>query len=407
MYFLITTLYFFTIRFAALFIPKAKLWVNGRKNFWQNINPAEFSNHNWIWIHCASLGEFEQGRPLIEKIKTQHPHYKILLTFFSPSGYEIRKNYSLADKICYLPADTPKNAKRFIEIVKPQQVFFIKYEFWYYFLKTLYQKNIPVYLVSAIFRTNQVFFKPWGGFYRQILGYFKHIFVQNKASADLLRKINISDFSVNGDTRFDRVANIVNDAKTIPLINSFKNNCLTIIAGSTWPDDEKLLVTFINQNKALNLRYIIVPHEINHQAIAHLKQSIQAKCCLYSENKIKDATVLIIDTIGILSSAYKYADIAYIGGGFGKGIHNTLEAATYGLPVIFGPRYQKFDEACELIRIKAGFSIQNQMELNKILLELINNTDFRTESGTKAKEFVNQNIGASDRIIADVFSQDV
>jgi len=383
---------------------KAKYWIQGRKNVFKNIQTQIKENERRIWIHAASLGEFEQGRPLIEKIKSEHPEYKIFLTFFSPSGYEVRKNYAEADYIYYLPSDTPANAKKFVDLVKPEKVLFIKYEYWYNYLSVLDKRKIPVYLCSAIFRDNQLFFKWYGSWYRRILSLFTYFFVQTESSMKLLASIGISTVTITGDTRFDRVFAIASQTKEIDDMAVFVNSQACLIAGSTWEPDEDLLAAYINQT-SLPLKYIIAPHEIHESHIARLEKSIQKKVVRFSvwnQDKTSNTDVLIIDNIGMLSSLYRYGQVAYIGGGFGKGIHNTLEAATFGLPVLFGPNHLKFQEATDLINSGAAFSIENIDQLRTKLSALFENPALLKESGHKASDFVRRNIGASDKIMARI-----
>ncbi len=388
---------------AALFNTKAKLRTRAVRSTFELLK--SFSAEKLIWFHCASLGEFEQGRPLIEKIKSSRPDYKIALSFFSPSGFEVQKDYQFADLVFYLPGDSKKNAKQVIALLKPNYVFFVKYEFWYWYIQELGKQNIPLYLVSGIFRRNQVFFKFYGSFFRKILKNFEYLFVQNQSSFDLLQEFGIKNAKITGDTRFDRVAEIASQRKRFELIDTFAKDCLVFIAGSTWKPDEEIIADFINRSQYDNTKYIIVPHEINKAHISHIKGLFKESVCLYTEAKqeeLKDASVLIIDTIGMLSSVYAYADLAYIGGGFGAGIHNTLEAAVYGIPVIFGPKYQKFDEAKELIKRKAGFSVSDKNSFSKIMEQMLNEANIRMQYGKNAETFVNENIGASDKVLAEV-----
>ena len=350
--------YVVAVYFASLFNSKAKLWVNGRKNIFQKIKEATKNQKNIVWFHCASLGEFEQGKPIIQAYNAKYPTHKILLTFFSPSGYEIRKNTPLADFVSYLPADTKSNAKKFISIVKPIKVVFIKYEFWFNYMAELKKQNIPFYSVSAIFRDGQMFFKyKW---WAKQLKNVTHFFVQDKNSVELLKSIGFKNTTISGDSRFDTVlANTQNPVK-IPLIEMFCKSKPTIICGSTWPKDEIILVKYIKDHPENN--YIIAPHEL--QNISDLKKQTNAlRYSLADDKNIFTSNVLIIDSIGILSHIYSYGSIAYIGGGFGSGIHNILEAVTFGLPAIFGPNYQKFNEATELIALKGAKSISNYTEL--------------------------------------------
>jgi 3-deoxy-D-manno-octulosonic-acid transferase len=391
---------------ASLFNQKAKLWLKGRKNTFAYLKENISNSDRIIWIHAASLGEFEQGRPIIEAIKEKHKEYKILLTFFSPSGYEIRKNYNLADIICYLPIDTTKNAKQFVDIVNPEKVFFVKYEFWKNYLYNLHQRNIPVYLVSGIFRKDQLFFKSMGKSYRKILNYFDYFFIQNKESAKLLKSINLKNFTLCGDTRFDRVIDIAKNAKNIPEIADFTSNAKVIIAGSSWEKDEYILIKYINETK--NVKLIIAPHEIKEQNLKRIESGLKKPALRYSkikENNPKSFDILIIDNIGMLSALYKYGQVSYIGGGFGAGIHNVLEAAVYGVPVIFGPKYNKFDEAKELIKLGGAFSINDYNGFKtKMDLFFSDNLELK-KSSFISKHFVKTSAGAVDTIMNYCFKK--
>ena len=352
-------IYLVAIHISALFNPKAKQWINGRKNIFKKLQKTTKEQNNIVWFHCASLGEFEQGKPIIEAYKVKYPKHKILLTFFSPSGFEIRKNTPLADYVFYLPADSKSNAKQFIQLVKPIKVIFIKYEFWFNYMDECKKQNIPFYSVSSIFRKEQSFFK-YKWFAKQLYN-VTHFFVQNKTSADLLKSIGFTNTSISGDSRFDSVLETTENPKTFTLIEMFCKSKLTIICGSTWSKDEVLLAQYIKENPQYN--YIIAPHEL--QNISDLRK--QTNALLYSladDKNIFTSNVLIIDSIGILSHIYSYGSIAYIGGGFGAGIHNILEAATFGLPLIFGPNYNKFNEAKDLIALGGAISIANYQELN-------------------------------------------
>lgn len=384
------------LAFASLFNKKAKLLYNGQKRILDYLKANIKERDRIIWVHCASLGEFEQGRPLIEKYKSEKPEYKILLTFFSPSGFEVRKNYEKADFISYLPIDTLGNARQFLDIAKPEKAIFVKYEFWANYLKTLKKRNIETYIISAIFRKEQMFFKSYGGFYRGLLKCFNHLFVQDLMSAQLLKSIGITNVTVAGDTRFDRVAQISASTKQIQEIESFKQGCKIFVCGSTWQPDEELLINYINNADLSNLKFIIAPHLIDKQHIENICSKINVPYCLFSNisKSNKSEKVLIVDCIGLLSSIYKYGQVAYIGGGFGVGIHNTLEAATFGLPVVFGPNYKRFKEAVDLINCAGGFTINNQDELNKILDTLIANPH---KNGKFAKEYVLENTGATEK----------
>ena len=376
------------IRIAALFNAKAKLWIKGRKAIFQKLAEATKEDQDIVWFHCASLGEFEQGKPIIEGYKIKHPTHKILLTFFSPSGYEIRKNYDGVDWVFYLPADTQKNAKQFINIINPMKVIFIKYEFWFNYMAELNKKNIPFYSVSSIFRKEQSFFK-YDWFAKQ-LNNVSHFFVQDQNSKELLKNIGFSNCTVAGDTRFDSVISNTQNSISISLVEKFSENKTTIICGSTWPKDEALLVKYIKKNP--NYNYIIAPHEMQH--ISALKNQTNALLFSKANNtNISDINVLIIDSIGILSNVYKYGDLAYIGGGFGSGIHNILEAVTFGLPVVFGPNYQKFKEANELIELEGAISISNFKELTSAI------DYFNTFDKSIAINYTQENSGATKKIL--------
>jgi 3-deoxy-D-manno-octulosonic-acid transferase len=400
-------IYSLLIRLYSVFNEKAKLFVTGRKNWEQNLTSKIDSKSKYIWFHCSSLGEFEQGRPVIEELKQQFPAYKIVLTFFSPSGYEIRKNYPLADIVAYLPMDTKSNAQTLLDIVKPEKAFFVKYEFWYFYISELKRKNIPLYIVSAIFRENQQFFKntPWGLWYRKILFKVDHLFVQNEISGKLLKSIGLSNFTVTGDTRFDRVAAIARDSKKLPIVEKFKGNSLLIVAGSTWKPDEELLAAFINQS--VGIKFIIAAHEVSAVNINRIHQLLKKPAISFSkvsESEIDKYDVLIIDSVGLLSSLYRYGNIAYIGGGFGVGIHNILEAATFGLPVIFGPNYKRFKEAVDLISEGGAFSISKTEELRQTLNTLINDEKERQKASQICNFYVAKNVGSTTQIIKKVFN---
>jgi 3-deoxy-D-manno-octulosonic-acid transferase len=397
-------LYYFLILLSSPFNSKAKLFLKGRKNLFNKLIEKIEPENEIAWFHCSSLGEFEQGRPVIEEFKSRYKSFKILLTFFSPSGYEIRKNYAGADYIFYLPLDFKANAKTFLKIVNPRIAFFVKYEFWYNYLIELKKNNIPVYIFSANFRNEQLFFKPYGKWYRSILYNFEHIFVLNKASSDLLKTFGITNVSVAGDTRFDRVYSISINSIPVPLVEIFKENKQVIIAGSTWKNDIDIIADYIN-SAGDNLKFIIASHEVNNSTINHICNSIKSKLIKYSEaneNNIHGNNVLVIDNIGMLSSLYNYAEIAYIGGGFDKGIHNLLEAATYGMPVLFGPNNTKFIEAQELIQLGAGFEISDLNDFQNIVNDLISNKNKLSDLGFAAKTYVKNNLGATERILGTI-----
>lgn len=402
-------IYFYALatRVAALFNPKAKLFVAGRKNWKQQLKSKVDSRADYLWFHCASLGEFEQGRPVIEEVKKQFPNYKIALTFFSPSGYEIRKNYDGADLVTYLPLDTKSNVDYFLNTLNPRKAFFVKYEYWHHYILQLKQRNIPLYIVSAIFRENQSFFKNsrWGKWYRKMLFSFEHIFIQDEKSAKLLEKVGVNNYSIAGDTRFDRVAAIAQNAKKFESVEKFKGEAPLIIAGSTWKPDEELLTAFINNSDGV--KFIIAPHEVSPANINRIHQLLKKKAISFSKvqnTTVDDYDVLIIDSIGILSSLYQYGNIAYIGGGFGVGIHNILEAATFKLPIIFGPNYLKFKEAVDLVEQKGAFPIHNATSLNSVLNLLLSNKNEQTKASGICQNYVAKNVGSTKLIIKKVFN---
>ncbi len=397
-------MYVLLIRIAAFFNPKAKQWVVGRKNVFAKLQEAIHGEEDIIWFHSASLGEFEQGRPVIESFKEKYPNSKILLTFFSPSGYEVRKNYEGADYIFYLPIDFASNAKRFMYIVNPKMAFFIKYEFWHHYLKELKRRNVPTYIFSTIFRPDQLFFKGYGGFHRRMLSAFTHLFVQNQESVDLLNGIGLSNVTLTGDTRFDRVYTIATRSKALPKVEGFAQGKEVLIAGSTWPKDEENIIKYLNETKN-SYKYIIAAHEVDEDHINNITSKIQKTWVRYTKatkEEIDAAEVLVIDCIGVLSSLYRYGTVSYIGGGFGRGIHNTLEAATFGLPVIFGPNYHKFQEAKDLIEIGASKYYENYSELKNLLDIFYENSEKRNYSGLQSKNYVDRMRGASDKILSEI-----
>ena len=403
------------LQLLALFSPKMKLFVEGRKSVFQTLKDKIHLEDKVFWFHAASLGEYEQGLPVIEKVKEQFPHHKIVVTFFSPSGYEVRKNNTIADVTVYLPLDSKANAKQFLDVIHPEKVFFIKYEFWPNYLHELKQRNISTYLISGIFREKQVFFKWYGGFYRNALKTFDYFFVQNEKSKILLQSIGFTNVRVSGDTRFDRVVAILQKDNSLDFIEQFKNNQTTIVIGSSWPKDEELLVNFINQ-AADNVKFVIAPHNIKSEQIQNLQQSITKKVVLYSEKdeilkqvqndksiSLENFQVFIIDTIGILTKIYSYADIAYVGGGFGNpGVHNILEPATFGIPIVIGSNYSHFAEATALVGLEGCISVKNQSELNEAFDLLLQNEDERYEKGHICSTFVQMNKGATNSILKSV-----
>jgi 3-deoxy-D-manno-octulosonic-acid transferase len=394
-------IYYLLILLVSLFNEKARQWIRGRKGLMKKIESTIDPALPLIWFHCSSLGEFEQGRPLIESIRKRDPGRNILLTFYSPSGYEIRKDYPGADFVFYLPLDTRRNARRFFSLLNIEKAYFIKYEFWYHLLTRLKAENKPAYLVSGIFRKEQVFFRSWGKWFRKILACFDHLFVQQQSSLDLLESVGIQNVSLTGDTRFDRVRAIVQGIKKDPRFTAFTGSTPTIIAGSTWPQDEEFLVRYINQTDR-QIKWIIAPHEIHESGITRLAGQIHKKYQRYTsltDSELPQTVVIIVDIIGILSSLYQYGRVAYIGGGFGKGIHNTLEAATFGLPVIFGPKYQKFQEAVDLVATDAAFPVHDYTAFDSVLSNLLDDPLLLSASGESAKQLVMANLGATEQIL--------
>ena len=433
------------VRVAALFNRKVRLMWQGEREAYAKIEAGLKGGDRVVWVHAASLGEFEQGRPLIEKIRRDNPEYKILLTFFSPSGYEVRKNYGGVDVIAYLPLDTPGNARRFVGLVKPEKVVFVKYEFWLNYLRELRRRGVDTYIISAIFRKEQVFFKWYGGLFREGLKAFKKLFVQNEESKELLKEIGVENVVVAGDTRFDRVADVVSMAKKLDVVEAFvgmRNEELgmrslpVLVVGSSWGPDEELLARYINE-RAGKMKMIIAPHEVSEERIKELTEKLSCKWMLYTNaqctmhnaqlsdniysqsnleelnpsvlwtpplnqgrnverhSDLGDVDCLVVNTIGVLSSVYQYGQVAYIGGGFGVGIHNTLEAAAWGMPVVFGPNYNKFQEAKELIECGAARSISNYEECAKALDEFF---EMNEEASKAAGEYVAKNTGATKLI---------
>ena len=399
------------LKIVALFSPKMKLFVDGRKSVFETLAKTIKATDKTIWFHAASLGEYEQGLPVIETIKQQFPTHKVVITFFSPSGYEVRKNNTVADATVYLPLDTISNAKQFVELVDPEMVFFIKYEYWPNYLNELKKQKIKTYLISGILRENQAFFKWYGEFYRNALKTFDFFFVQNESSKNLLQSIGFNNVKVSGDTRFDRVVSILERDNSLDFIEQFKDNKTTIVIGSSWPKDESLLVNYINQSSD-EVKFIIAPHNIKQEQISNLKNQIQKKTILFSENvetrliaSLQEYNVFIIDTIGILTKIYSYADIAYVGGGFGNpGVHNILEPATFGVPVVIGPNYSHFAEATALVNMEGCISIQNQTQLNEAFDLLLHNEDERLEKGHICSTFVQMNKGATQTIINHILN---
>jgi 3-deoxy-D-manno-octulosonic-acid transferase len=392
----------------APFNSKVSLWVKGRKNWAQKISKRINPGDRTIWMHCASLGEFEQGRPVIEAIKKVMPEFKIILTFFSPSGYEIRKNYEGADCISYLPSDTPANAARFISIVNPEKVIFVKYEFWNSYISELYRNNIPLYLISGIFRPDQHFFKWYGSFFRAMLNKFERIFVQDQKSLELLAAIGIEKVTLAGDTRFDRVVQMAGKAQKIDQLEKFRGNEKLFLAGSSWKQDEEIIAEYINLLPQ-SMKWVFAPHEIDKGNIDRLEKLFKVKCVRFSEfdeNSI-DARVLIMDNIGMLSSAYSYAYIAAIGGGFGKGIHNILEPACWGIPVVFGRNFEKFKEAVDLKKRGGAEAFSTAAEFKKTLDLWLSDEKHYKCCAEEASKYVKENTGATEIIIKELTQKDI
>ncbi|WP_294821782.1 glycosyltransferase N-terminal domain-containing protein [uncultured Flavobacterium sp.] len=404
LYNLLTVIASGIVKIAALFSPKMKLFVDGRKSVYSTLTQKIQPGDRTIWFHSASLGEYEQGLPVMEKIRELYPGHKIVLTFFSPSGYEIRKDTKAADVVVYLPMDTLVNAKKFLEVVRPEMVFFIKYEFWPNYLNEIRRANIPAYLISGLFRDKQVFFKWYGGFYRKALKAFSHFFVQYESSKKLLQGIGFTNVTVSGDTRYDRVSEILERDNSLPFIAEFINGKTTVVFGSSWPKDEGMFVDFINSS--INTKFIIAPHTFGH--VPALQENITKKCLLFTEKEGKDLSeydVLIINTIGLLSKIYSYADVAYVGGGFGtSGLHNILEPAAFGVPVIIGPNHQRFPEAVALVQMGGCIAVASKRETEDALSALVHNDDYRWEKGHIAGTFVSMNRGALKIILNHIAS---
>ena len=409
MYSFIIHLYAFSVSLIAPFHKKARLMRAGQKKTSAILREKIDPNARYIWFHASSLGEFEQGRPMMERIRAAHPEYKILLTFFSPSGYEVRKNYNGADVVCYLPFDTPSRVGEFLDLAQPSIAIFIKYEFWGNYLSELKRRGIPVYIISAIFRPDQLFFQWFGWSYRRMLYCFNHLFVQDERSKKLLADFNICNVTVAGDTRFDRVLDIHKQAKEIEKVEAFVANVgtddasFTLVAGSSWPQDEAILLPYFHQHPELKL--IIAPHEIHEEHLRAIEAGLKrpsVRLSVATAEQLATADCLIIDCFGLLSSIYRYGQVAYIGGGFGAGIHNTLEAAVYGIPVLFGPKYHKFKEAKDLIAVGGGFSLSDAGSFNEKMDELLTYREVREAAGKAAGSFVLDHAGATDMIMKEL-----
>jgi len=405
LYTLALHLYALLIEVASFFNKKARMTRWGQWHTNGILRDKIDRQAKYIWFHAASLGEFEQGRPIMETIRKRYPQYKILLTFFSPSGYEVRKNYDGADVICYLPFDTPFKVFKFLHLANPAMAIFIKYEFWYNYLAELKRRNIPTYLVCGIFRRDQLFFKWYGGWYRKALQCFDRLFVQDEASARLLAEFEIENVSVCGDTRFDRVLEVKRQAHFLSAIEKFVSagELLVVVAGSSWPQDEEVFIPYFNEHTGMKL--IIAPHEIHREHLMDIESKLMRPSIRLSETNeqsVTDKDCMIIDSFGLLSSIYRYGHIAYIGGGFGKGIHNTLEAAVYGIPVMFGPNYQKFREAKELILAGGGLSFTNERDFKTLMDRLIDDTEYRQKAGHIVSDYVQQNSGVTEKILQEL-----
>ena len=398
-------LYYIVVAFVSLWDKKAKQWIVGRKDIFQRMAEVISPEDKVVWIHAASLGEFEQGRPVIEKIREQQPEYKILVTFYSPSGYEIRKNYAGADYIFYLPIDTPGNAKKFLDVAHPEIAIIVKYEFWLNLLSELKRRGVRTYLISAIFRRNSIFFRSYGSIWRQALDSFEQMFVQNEESKELLHEIGFDNVVVAGDTRFDRVAEIARNVKKVPIVERFKGDSPLFVAGSTWGPDEEILQTLINDNP--QIKFVVAPHEMENSRIERIIAQTKGGAVRYTlcneESDFSKTQVLILDTIGILSSVYGYATWSYIGGGFGVGIHNTLEAATFGLPIAFGPNYQKFKEARDMVALGAATKVESAEDLSAWFAPLRDDKSALQRAGSAAKSYTQRNQGATSLIMKIVF----
>lgn len=402
-------LFYLGMSIAALFNRRARLWMVGRRGLFAKLeNQMANEQAPVLWMHCASLGEFEQGRPLLEAFRQAQPAYKVLVTFFSPSGYEVQKNYQGADYICFLPLDTSWQARRFVRLVRPQVVVWVKYEFWYNHLLALKRAGICTYLTSATFRPKQWFFKSYGQFPRSVLRSFTHLFVQNDESAQLLSTIGVHNVTVNGDTRFDRVRAIAQQDKHFPLVEQFCDNRPCLIAGSSWPKDERVLAIVMQQFPTVKL--VVVPHEIDESHLKDLEAKfVDRKSIRYTQAEGQDLRtfdLLIVDTMGMLAALYRYAQVAYIGCGFDDGIHNTLEAAVFGIPIVFGPNYTKFNEARELVAAGGAVSIANDEELNAVLTTWFGDAAIRTQLGQQNADYVRSKSGATTEIIKLIGAQE-
>lgn len=397
--------YYLLVRIVSLRNDKARKWIEGRKDIFKHLSETIIPGEPILWFHVSSLGEFEQGRPVIEAIRNLKPEYKILLTFFSPSGYELRKDYQYADYVFYLPLDTKKNAVRFIDIVRPEKVFFIKYEFWYNFLTQLKEEGIPTYIFSALFRPSQIFFKPWGKWYLKVIASYEHIFVQNRESFNILHQYGFMNVSISGDTRLDRVGQIADAAPRLGKLELFCGDQKAIIAGSTWKEDEDLFIPYVNKCPS-GLKFVIAPHEVTNQSLERICTALEKPYVFYStatDEELSEAEVLIVDGYGYLDSIYRYGMLAYVGGGFTSGIHSILEPAVFGLPVIFGPDFHKFQEAHDMLKIGAACCISDFTELETQIDSLRSSPEKLLSASNLARSYVNSNRGASKQIVKYIF----
>lgn len=400
--------YHFLVWMVSFRNPKAKKWLLGRRDLFKKIKQEIVPDEPLLWFHVSSLGEFEQARPVIEGVKKYFPDYKILLTFFSPSGYELRKDYPLADYVFYLPSDTPANAVRFLDLVQPEKVFFVKYEFWFNYLTELKKRGIPTYIFSALFRPSQFFFKPWGRWFRKALKAYTHIFVQNQSSFDILKKFDFENVSISGDTRLDRVSQIAHASSELPKLEQFCDGRQVIVAGSTWPEDEAIFLNYVNECTH-QVKFVVAPHEVNEKSLERITSQLTRPYVLYSANsspeQLKTAEILVVDGYGYLVSVYRYAKIAYIGGGFTSGIHSILEPAVYGMPVVFGPDYHKFHEATEMIRLGAAHPVSNFDELKELLESYLTDPVRLAHESQSASQYVESNRGATEQIVRYFFKK--
>lgn len=392
------------IRLVAPFNKKARLWCEGRKDLTERMRQAIGGAKNIVWIHSSSLGEFEQGRPLVDYIKEHYPNYKILLTFFSPSGYEMRKNYRNADYVFYIPADTRRRVCAFLDVVNPEVAIFVKNEYWLNMLAELHRRNIRTFVVSAIFRRNSIFFNLFGGIWRKALRSFDALFVQNAASKNLLAEIGVENVVVAGDTRFDRVITIAEEAERVDVIEQFRGDARLFVAGSTWGPDEDILLPLINENP--DIKFVIAPHEMDEARIERIMREVKGGAVRYTQlpNDFSDKQVFVLDTIGLLSRVYGSAEWAYVGGGFGAGIHSVLEAVVYGMPVVFGRKYHKFKEACDLIELGVARSVTSEKELKEWFAELRDDADYLARLSALGKVYVGKHRGATEKIVEAIFS---